>query len=81
MTEQTPSASRPKLWHCYNSRSLRPLWALEEMGIDYDLEVMLFPPRYRHDGYKDVNVLGTVRGNCWAFLTGTRRKSRTIWPA
>lgn len=52
--------TKPKLWHCYNSRSLRPLWALEEMGIDYELEVMLFPPRYRHDGYKDVNVLGTV---------------------
>ena len=56
MTEQ----SKPKLWHCYNSRSLRPLWALEEMGIEYDLEVMLFPPRYRHKGYKELNNLGTV---------------------
>lgn len=56
MTEQ----SKPKLWHCYNARSLRPLWALEEMGIDYDLEVMLFPPRFRHEGYKELNVLGTV---------------------
>ena len=54
------SLSKPKLWHCYNSRSLRPLWTLEEMGIEYDLEVMLFPPRYRHEGYKDVNPLGTV---------------------
>lgn len=56
MTEST----KPKLWHCYNTRSLRPLWALEEMGIDYDLEVMLFPPRFRHEGYKDLNSLGTV---------------------
>ena len=24
-----------KLWHCAGSRSLRPLWALEEMGLDY----------------------------------------------
>jgi len=52
--------AKPKLWHCYNSRSLRPLWALEEMGQDYELEVMLFPPRYRHDGYKELNPLGTV---------------------
>ena len=51
---------KPKLWHCYNARSLRPLWALEEMGIDYDLEVMLFPPRHRHEGYIDLNPIGTV---------------------
>lgn len=46
--------------HCYNSRSLRPLWALEEMEIDYDLETMKFPPRFRHEGYKNLNILGTV---------------------
>lgn len=51
---------KPKLWHCYNARSLRPLWALEEMGIDYDLEVMLFPPRHRHEGYTGLNPIGTV---------------------
>ena len=49
-----------KLWHCNGSRSLRPLWALEEMGLDYELEVMPFPPRFLHEGYLDVNVLGTV---------------------
>jgi glutathione S-transferase len=49
-----------KLWHCHDARSLRPLWALEEMGFDYDLEVIPFPPRFLHDGYLDVNVLGTV---------------------
>ena len=49
-----------KLWHCNNARSYRALWALEEMGIDYDLEVMPFPPRFLHEGYLDVNVLGTV---------------------
>jgi glutathione S-transferase len=52
---------KPKLWHCYNSRSLRALWALEELGIDYDLELMTFPPRYYQAGYKEeVNSLGTV---------------------
>ena len=49
-----------KLWHCHNARSLRPLWALEEMGLKYELELMPFPPRFLHEGYKDVNVLGTV---------------------
>ena len=54
------SDKKPKLWHCYNSRSLRALWALEEMGIDYDLEVMPFPPRYFVESYKKLNPLGTV---------------------
>jgi len=35
-----------KLWHCHNARSLRPLWALEEMGLDYELELLPFPPRF-----------------------------------
>ncbi len=49
-----------KLWHCAGSRSLRPLWALEEMGLDYELEVLPFPPRIFQKEYLDVNVLGTV---------------------
>ena len=49
-----------KLWHCHNSRSLRVLWALEELCIDYDIEVMSFPPRYKVEGYKELNSLGTV---------------------
>ena len=34
-----------KLWHCASARSLRPLWTLEEMGLEYELEVLPFPPR------------------------------------
>ena len=49
-----------KLWHCAGSRSLRPLWALEEMGLEYDLEVLPFPPRVFQREYLDVNSLGTV---------------------
>jgi glutathione S-transferase len=49
-----------KLWHCNNARSLRPLWALEEMGLEYDLQVMPFPPRFLHKEYMQVNKLGTV---------------------
>ena len=49
-----------KLWHCNGARSLRPLWALEEMGLDYELEVLPFPPRIFQKSYLEVNSLGTV---------------------
>ena len=49
-----------KLWHCAGSRSIRPLWTLEEMGLDYDIEVMPFPPRFLHPGYTEINPIGTV---------------------
>ena len=49
-----------KLWHCDNARSLRPLWAGEEMGIPYELEVLPFPPRFFQKEFLEVNPLGTV---------------------
>ncbi|PWR23623.1 glutathione S-transferase family protein [Zavarzinia compransoris] len=49
-----------KLYHCAGARSFRPLWALEELGLDYELEVMPFPPRFARPGYLEVNPLGTV---------------------
>lgn len=49
-----------KLYHCKGARSVRPLWTLEEMGIPYELVSMKFPPRFLHEGYLDVNPLGTV---------------------
>lgn len=49
-----------KLWHCPVSRSIRPLWTLEEMGLDYELIPMDFPPRFMHPGYKEINPIGTV---------------------
>lgn len=49
-----------QLYHCPDARSLRPLWALEEMGLDYELINMEFPPRATYPGYLDLNVLGTV---------------------
>ena len=39
-----------KLYHCKDARSLRPLWCLEEMGIDYELINMEFPPRFNYEG-------------------------------
>ena len=49
-----------KLWHSHNARSLRPLWALEEMGFDYELELLPFPPRVFQKDFLGVNALGTV---------------------
>ena len=49
-----------KLYHCRNARSLRPLWTLEEMGLEYELINMAFPPRAAHPGFLDINPLGTV---------------------
>jgi glutathione S-transferase len=48
------------LYHCTGARSVRPLWTLEELGIDFELITMPFPPRYLHEGYKDMNPIGTV---------------------
>lgn len=49
-----------KLYHCQGARSLRALWALEEMGLDYELVTLPFPPRIFQKDYKEVNPLGTV---------------------
>jgi glutathione S-transferase len=46
-----------KLWHCYNSRSLRVLWALEEMGwvlgADCEVKTIPFPLRPFLKDYMD----------------------------
>lgn len=49
-----------ELWHCPDARSFRPLWALEEMGLPYELHLMPFPPRVRQPEYLEVNPLGTI---------------------
>lgn len=49
-----------KLYHCHNARSFRALWALEELGVEYELFNMPFPPRAAVRGYLDINALGTV---------------------
>lgn len=48
------------LWHCHNARSLRPLWVLEELGLEYQLVELPFPPRYLDKSFLGKNVLGTV---------------------
>lgn len=49
-----------QLYHCRDARSIRPLWALEEMQLDYELINMDFPPRYKQSDYLSINPLGTV---------------------
>jgi glutathione S-transferase len=48
------------LYHCIAARSFRPLWALEELGLAYELKMLPFPPRAHDRGYLSVNPLGTV---------------------
>src|SRR3954447_10408651 len=49
-----------RLYHCADARSFRPLWTLEELGLEYELVVMPFPPRYRAKEFMAVNPLGTI---------------------
>jgi glutathione S-transferase len=49
-----------ELFHCVGARSLRPLWALEELGLPYALRMLPFPPRVHDKGYFAHNPLGTV---------------------
>jgi len=49
-----------RLYHCPDARSFRALWALEELNLPYELQLMPFPPRSRVPGYRDLNPLGTV---------------------
>lgn len=48
------------LHHCVSARSFRPLWMLEELGLDYELQMLPFPPRVKQRTYLEVNPLGTV---------------------
>jgi len=48
------------LYHCHDARSFRPLWTLEEMGLQYELKILPFPPRALAPDYLTVNPLGTV---------------------
>lgn len=48
------------LYHCFDARSFRPLWALEELGLPYELRMLPFPPRVFAKEYLEVNPLGTI---------------------
>jgi glutathione S-transferase len=48
------------LYHCPGARSMRVVWTLEEMGLDYELRTLPFPPRVLQKDYLGINPLGTV---------------------
>src|SRR5690606_31440738 len=48
------------LHHCMSARSFRPLWMLEELGLQYQLIMWNFPPRTTDKRYSETNPLGTV---------------------
>lgn len=50
----------PILYTCARSRGLRATWAAEEAGVDIDLNILPFPPRFRAPDYMALNPLGTV---------------------
>lgn len=54
--------SKATLYHCADARSLRCLWAAEEIGFDLDLVTLPFPPRAFAPEYRAVNPLATVPG-------------------
>jgi glutathione S-transferase len=54
------------LYHCVAARSFRPLWALEELGLPYQLNMLAFPPRVADRAFLKINPLGTVP----AFIDG-----------
>jgi len=49
-----------ELYHCPDARSFRALWALEELGIPYELHLLPFPPRVKAPEYLQINPLGTI---------------------
>jgi glutathione S-transferase len=50
----------PVLYTCARSRGLRATWAAEEAGVDIDLKILPFPPRYLAPEFMALNPLGTV---------------------
>jgi glutathione S-transferase len=52
--------TKPVLYTCARSRGLRATWAAEEAGVNIDLAILPFPPRYLALAFMELNPLGTV---------------------
>ncbi|UIF87600.1 glutathione S-transferase family protein [Cupriavidus sp. UYPR2.512] len=61
------------LYHCMSARSFRPLWMLEELGREYELVMLPFPPRILSRDFLGINPLGTVP----FLIDGTTRMSES----
>ena len=51
---------RPVLYTCARSRGFRATWAAEEAGVEIELKLLPFPPRFQAPEYLELNPLGTV---------------------
>jgi glutathione S-transferase len=50
-----------KLYHCHETRSMRTLWLLNELGIPFDVETMPFDHKFlRSKDYLGINPLGRI---------------------
>ena len=63
-----------RLHHCVSARSFRPLWALEELGLAYELVMLPFPPRVHARDFLEVNPAGTIP----AFSDGDTRMTDSV---
>ncbi len=60
-----------KVFHAPGSRSLRVLWMLEELGLDYEVVTLGYPPRLKEPDYVKLNpaARGPARADGGHFLT------------
>lgn len=49
-----------RLHHCPQTRSMRSLWLLHELGVDFELEIYPFDKTLRQDPYRKLNPTGRV---------------------
>lgn len=49
-----------RLHHCHQTRSMRSLWLLYELGIDFELQVYPFDKTLRQEPYRSLNPTGRV---------------------
>ena len=49
-----------RLHHCHQTRSMRSLWLLHELGIPFDLQVYSFDQSLRSPAYLALNPIGRV---------------------
>ena len=49
-----------RLHHCHQTRSMRSLWLLHELGVDFDLQTYPFDKTLREAAYSKLNPLGRV---------------------
>ncbi len=47
-----------RLHHCHQTRSMRTLWLLHELEIDFEVAVYPFDKTLRGDAYRALNPLG-----------------------